>query len=177
MGRVWFWLLVAATLGIYLTMVIWSLPLIAQEAGGQQAFDLRPMGYTFDEAKAFLTALTPHGRSFYFDVQHRLDLLFPGLMAATLYFAIATLLPQRLGRWRYVIALPVLALAVFDWSENRAVAALLRAGPEGLTPEMVASASRWSVLKAISSTIAYSMLIVLLVWKGISWMRQRRGLA
>jgi len=177
MGRVSFWLLVAATLGIYLAMVTWSLPRIADEAGGLPPFDLRPTGYTFEEARAFLVALTPQGGEFYRTTQHALDLLFPGLLAATLYWAIVILLPARLGGWRFVLAVPVLLTAYFDWSENAAVDGLLTAGAQAITPEAVAAGSRLSIAKAASSTIAYLALIGLLVWHGYAWMRRSRARA
>lgn len=177
MKPVLFWLLVAATLGVYLSMVLWSLPVISTAAAGLAPFDLRPAGYTFEEAMAFLTALSPEGRDFYRTVQHRLDLVFPGLLAATILLAIAALLPGRLGRWRFVLPLPVVLAAAFDWAENADVGKMLAAGAEGVTPEMVAAASRWSVLKAGVSTVAYSGLLILLLWKGAAWLRRRRGRA
>ena len=175
MGRVLLWLLAAATLAVYLIMVAWTLPMISAGAGGLAPFDLRPTGYTFDEAKAFLSALTPDASAFYRDVQHRLDLFFPGLLGVTVYFAIAGLLPARLGRWRFVLPLPVALAALFDWAENAAVSRMLAAGAEGITPELVAEASRWSVLKAGASTIAYTALLALLVFKGVVWLRRRRA--
>jgi hypothetical protein len=175
MGRVLFWLLAAVTLAVYLTMVTWTLPTISAGAGGLAPFDLRPTGYTFDEAKAFLSALTPEANGLYRETQHRLDLFFPGLLAAMVYFAIAALLPARLGRWRFVLPLPVVLVALFDWAENAAVARMLVAGAEGITPELVGEASRWSVLKAGTSTIVYTALLALLVFRGVAWLRRRRA--
>ena len=173
MTRGLFWLLSAATMVLYLAMVLWSLPYIASEAGGLAAFDMRPIGYTFDDAHAFIAALSEEGSAFYRDVQHRLDLLFPGLMAVWLFFTIATLLPARLGYWRYAIAAPVILTAVFDWSENLAVAGMLAAGADGLTEEMVRTANGWSIAKATASTVAYTALLVLLIWKGVARRRRR----
>ena len=173
MKRGLFWTLATVTLAIYLTMVLWSLPYISAEAGGLAPFDMRPTGYSFDEARAFLAALTEEGNAFYRDVQHTLDLFFPGLMAATLFFAIATLLPKRLGRWRHAIAAPVVLTAVFDWSENLVVAGMLAAGASGITEDMVRTANGWSIAKATASTVAYTALLVLLIWKGVAWRRRR----
>jgi hypothetical protein len=167
------WLLSAATLALYLVMVLWSLPYIASEAGGLAAFDMRPVGYSFDEARAFLTALSDEGNAFYRDVQHQLDLYFPGLLAAWLFLTIATLLPKRLGGWRYVIAAPVFLTAVFDWSENQAVTEMLSVGAGNLTEELVARANMWTIAKATASTVAYVALLVLLIWKGAAWWRRR----
>lgn len=175
MRKAAFWLLAGATIAIYLVMVLWSLPYISAQAGGAVPFDMRPTGYTFDEARAFLAALSPEGNSFYRDVQHRLDLFFPGMLAATLYCAIAALLPARLKSWRYVLPLPTLLVAAFDWSENAAVARLLAAGADAITPEMVAEASRWSMLKAGASTVVYTVLLILLIWKAVIRFRRRAG--
>ncbi len=175
MVRVLFWLLAAATLAVYLAMVVWTLPAISAGAGGLAPFDLRPTGYTFDEAKAFLAALSPEAGALYRDVQHRLDLVFPGLLATTVYFAIAALLPKRLGRWRFLLPLPVALAAAFDWAENAAVSRMLVAGADGITPGMVAEASRWSVLKAAASTIAYTALLALLLRAGFRRLSRRRG--
>jgi hypothetical protein len=175
MKRGLFWLLAAVTVAIYLTMVFWSLPYIAAEAGGLAPFDMRPAGYSYVDAREFLAALSEDGTAFYRDVQHQLDLLFPGLMAATLFFAIVTLLPKRFEGWRYVVAAPVLLTAVFDWSENQAVGEMLAAGPDGLTENMAATANIWSIAKATASTVAYTALLVLLIWRGVAWWRRRSG--
>lgn len=176
MARVLFWLLAAATLGIYLAMVGWTLPTITAMSGGSPPFDLRPAGYGFEEARAFLAALGDDGIAFYRDVQHRLDLVFPGLLAATLWFALAALMPVRTVTGRLVLAAVVLPVAIFDWLENAGVATMLDAGAEGLTPHMVAVASRWTVAKSLTSTLAFSLLGILLARAGWrSWRGGRAG--
>jgi len=42
--RLTFWMIFAVMMGVYLVMVLWSLPLIMADAGGLPAFDLRPTG-------------------------------------------------------------------------------------------------------------------------------------
>ncbi|MBO6724665.1 MAG: hypothetical protein JJ911_03255 [Rhizobiaceae bacterium] len=173
MKRGLFWLLVAVTLANYAIMVAWSLPYIASEAGGLAPFDMRLSGYSFAEAQAFLAALSPAGNAFYQTTQHWLDLFFPGLMAATVFSAIAALLPPKFGHWRHLIAAPVILTAIFDWSENAAVGAMLDAGAESLTVELAEAANRWTIAKATVSTAAYSFLLVLLIWKGVARWRRR----
>ena len=164
--RLAFWLLFAVTLAVYATMLAWTLPAISATAGGLAPFDMRPSGYTFEEAKAFLTALSPAGTALYRNVQHRLDAAYPALLAATLFFAIAALSPRRWGGWRWVLALVAIPAALFDYLENAAVAGMLLAGADGLTSEMVATASRWTVWKSTASTIAMILLLVLLAARG-----------
>ncbi len=159
--RVAFWTLFAVTLVIYAVMVLWSLPKISAAAGGQPAFDMRPFGYSFDAAKSFLAAITPDGTVFYLNVQHRLDAAYPALLAATLFFAIRALVPARSGLVRSVIALVVIPGAVFDYLENGGVTAMLNAGAPGVTPELVARASLWTLLKSLFTTVAMLLMLAL----------------
>jgi hypothetical protein len=160
--RLSFWLLFAATLATYGAMLVWTLPAISAAAGGLAPFDMRPTGYSHDEARAFLMALSPEGKALYLDVQHKLDAAYPGLLAATLFFATAALAPKSWGLWRWVIALVAIPGAVFDYLENAAAAVMLLGGVDGLTEDTVAAASRWTTLKSWATTVAMTVLLVLL---------------
>jgi hypothetical protein len=160
-----FWLLFAVMLGDYLAMVLWSIPALSRDAGGLAVFDMRPGGYTFDEARAFLAALSPDGARFYANVQHRLDAAYPALLALTLGWAILRLAPARWGVWRYVLAATAIPGMVFDYLENADVAAMLKAGADGITPALVETASFHSRAKAAASTVSMTILLLLLaVW-------------
>lgn len=174
-ARLAFWFLAGATAVVWLFMVLLTLPYIQQQAGGLAPFDLRPLGYSFDEAKAFLTALSPQGKAYYLGPQHWLDLFFPGLVAATLYCALVVLLrPYVGGNGRFVAALAAF-VAVFDWLENSAVAAMLNAGPDGIAADAVAAASRWTVLKSATHTILLTATLLLAVVAGWRLWKQRRA--
>jgi hypothetical protein len=175
MQRLLFWALVALTLTTYAAMLTWSLPTLSAAAGGLAPFDMRPGGYGLAEAEAFLRALTPDGRHFYKTVQHRLDIAYPGLLALTLFLAIVGAAPRRFGLWRYALATPAIGVAVFDWFENAAVAGMLRAGVDGLTGAMVASASTWTVLKSGATTLTMTILVGLLFLKAGTALRRRIG--
>lgn len=172
--RVAFWLLFAATLCVYAIMLAWTLPAISAAAGGLAPFDMRPSGYSFDTAKAFLAALSPAGRNLYLNVQHRLDTAYPALLAATLFFAIWALAPERWGPLRWAIALVAIPGAAFDYLENAAVAVMLAAGADALTPDMVATASGWTVAKSTATSIAMTVLLALLAARGWRWLAARR---
>ncbi|MBX3532575.1 MAG: hypothetical protein KF849_18405 [Rhizobiaceae bacterium] len=174
-ARLAFWFLAGATIVVWLFMVLLTLPYIQQQAGGLAPFDLRPLGYSFDEAKAFLSALSPEGKAYYLGPQHWLDLFFPGLIAATLYCALVVLLrPYMGGSGRFVAAVAAL-VAIFDWLENSAVAAILNAGPDGVTADMVAAASRWTLLKSGVSTVVYTAVLVLAVIAGWRLWKRRQS--
>lgn len=168
-----FWLVVAVTLADYLVMVLWSIPRISGEASGLAVFDMRPGGYSFDEAKAFLAALSPEGAAFYANVQHRLDAAYPALLALTLGWSILRLAPAGWGVWRGLLAATAIPGMVFDYRENLDVAAMLRLGPGGVTPEMVETASLHSQIKAASTSISMAVLLILLAMWGYRRFRRR----
>jgi hypothetical protein len=167
-----FSILLIATLAVYATMLVWSLPVVSRAAEGLAPFDMRPGGYSFAEAQAFLSALTPDGAGFYRDVQQTLDTFYPALLAATLFFAIAGLAPAGIGGWRWLLALFAIPGSAFDYLENAAVARMLAAGPDGLTPELVESASRWTLLKSWFTTIAFALLAVLVIRRALARFRR-----
>jgi hypothetical protein len=171
-GRL-FWAVVVATLAVYAVMLGWSIPAISDAAGGRAVFDMLPAGYSYAEAQAFLAALSPEGADLYLRVQHRLDLIYPALLAISTGWAMVRLAPN--WRWRSALLLAPIPGMVFDYLENRAVAAMLSAGADGLTPEMVAQASRYSQLKAIFSTLSLGLLLVLiLAWTFRRWRARAR---
>ena len=172
-----FWVLFAVTLVLYGVIVGWSLPIVAADAGGKTPFDLRPAGYSFDEAKGFLTALSAEGKAFYLNVQQKLDTLYPALLSATLFFAIYLLAPARWGFWRWVLAAVAIPSAVFDYLENAAVAHMLGLGADQLTPDIVAVASHWTVSKSSASTVAMLVFLALLIGWAINRARTRRPAA
>jgi hypothetical protein len=170
-GRRLFWIIVAATLVVYFVMLAWSIPRLSAAAGGLAIFDMRPAGYDFAAAQAFLSALTPEGKAFYLGVQHRLDLAYPALLAIATSWAILIVAPPGWGRIRYLLILPAIAGMAFDYLENLAVTAMLQAGAEGVTPELVARASGFSRAKAAFSSLSLILLIVLLL---LRLLRRRR---
>jgi hypothetical protein len=171
-----FWILFVLAVAVYAVMVLWSLPMVAVDADGERllAFDLRPGGYTLAEAQTYVGGLSAAQTAFYLDVQHRLDLVYPPLLAATMALGTFLLAPAALGAGRWPLILPALAAGALDLLENAGVAGLLRAGAAGLTAESVAAASRWSMMKAQATTGAGLLLLALLVLWLVRRMQRRR---
>ncbi|MCP4237894.1 MAG: hypothetical protein GY770_30740 [Aestuariibacter sp.] len=138
-------------------------------------FDLRPRGYSFEEAVEFLARLSTDGNLFYLEVQQYLDFAYPTLLAATLGFAIYLLAPRRWGSLRLVLSFVAIPGAIFDYLENQAVAQMLRLNIEDVTSQLVETASRWTVLKSMSTTLAAVVLLIILLWW--AWQRFKMRLA
>lgn len=164
-----YWLLVVTTIAIYLAMLFWALPKInLREA---VPFDLRPTGYTFDEARNYLSSLDNDGRNFYLGIQQWLDTFFPAMLAVVLTGAFLTL---KNSAWGWLLSAFAFFGALFDYLENHAVGVMLRAWPDGVTREMADTASNWTVMKSVSDTVALTGLLVLLIIKGFRWWKTRR---
>lgn len=169
-----YWAVVAAAVTNYLIMVLWSLPLVSEMAGGKVPFDMRPSGYSFDDALLFLSAIDDTGRDFYLDTQHLLDLFYPTLFAITVAIPLVRFVPRH---WGLILAAIAIAAGVFDYLENGAVVVLLKTEPDLVTESMVSTASNWTLAKSISTTIASVALLIILFIKVIEWMKTRKAKA
>ena len=168
-----FWLSLGLMLAGVALIFLWSAPRI--EAGGLAPFDLRTRGYSFDEARAFLTALTPEGRAVYLGPQRFADTVFPigftGTMVCLVFWALKGL--SRPTAWA-ALALP-LAYFAADMAENAAVAGLLRTDPSDLSPEAVARASTITIWKSRLVDVAVATTAMALAARAVQALAGRRG--
>lgn len=168
--RVAGWVATAVTLALYIVMMTVTLPYLADAAGGLTVFDLRPWGYDFGTAHQIVANLGAGGRAYYENLQHVLDAFYPPFLAFTVSFWLV----MAAGRWRrrglplagFVLnALIGFAFvsAICDLTENLLVSRMLGAGPDGLTPDLVLAASRFTLAKSVTGTIAYVALLLLAI--------------
>jgi len=147
-----YWVLVAATAVVYVYLVFAVGAHLKVLAGGQEAFDLRLSGYAMTDVQAYMSAMAPETPDYYTQVVRRVDTAFPVMFTAVLSIAIWF---KTGGAQRAFVFLPI-AYGVFDLFENAAISAMLEAGPDGLTPEIVGVASRLTILKF--ATLGLAML-------------------
>jgi hypothetical protein len=149
------WLLPLACLASYGLLVLYLAPLLSAQTGGGVPFDLRPLGYSLGEARAYLAGFTPSGTALYLGPIRLNDTVFPILFTVTLC------LP--LGGRGQIWFLPALAYGISDLAENLAVARLLRVGPE-VQAEAVALASGFTQAKFLALTVAIVLALAAL-WR------------
>lgn len=167
MGWFWrcYWLLLVITLAIYATMLFWSLPYLTDAAGGLLPFDVRPTGYSPEEARSFLSALFISGsdaRDFYLGTQHWLDFFYPalsGILIAVTLFVFSNTWPKA---WQIMLVQLPLIGAGFDYAENAAVAGMLRGLPELPSDEIVIAASQLTQAKSALVSISLTIMLILL---------------
>lgn len=160
-----FWISFAAAVAVYLGMVLWTLPAISQAAGGLVPFDMRPGGYSGDEARLFLAQLSDDGRALYLGTQHLLDSIYPALLGLTLVLAMLLVYPGAAGKIGAVLAV---FAAGADYLENVAVTIILKVDLTLVSDAMVATASRWTLLKSGLSSVVFVALLLgvsRLVWR------------
>lgn len=165
-----FWCLLAVTIGVYATMLVWTLPAISAAAGGLTPFDMQPGGYDLPAAQGFLAALTEDGRALYLGAQHRLDAAYPALLAATLIWSLAWAFRWAPAWARIALAIPPVIGAAADYLENARVSGLLLA--EAVTADQVAAASQATIVKSSATTVA---MLCLLAGLGLVAIRRLLG--
>ena len=156
---------------LWAVMFFGTLPHLSRLAGGASPFDIRPMGYSYDEARAFLAAIGEQGRKYYAYPQLTLDMFYPPLYLVSRGLALWWLtLPGRFGaaalplRTRCaLIALPLMT-ASLDLIENSCIAMMLWAWPD-LARSVVQISSVATRVKIIAGALTeFSMAVLAAVW-------------
>jgi hypothetical protein len=162
-------------------MIFWTLAYLRRVAGGLAPFDLRPFGYTPEEARALLHALSDIGRSYYANIQLQLDTAYPALYALSRGLLLlwltapgrttdrAIALPARAA----LVLLPVLT-AGFDYLENDGIATMLAAGPQ-VGGDVVERASFWTSAKSLAGLITEATCLLLAAITVMRWRWRRRA--
>jgi len=159
-------LLVASGL-VWAMMFFGPLTHLSRLAGGVSPFDIRPMGYSYDEAYAFLNAIGEQGRRYYANRELVLDMFYPPLYATSRVLALWWLtMPGRLRdipmplSWRYaLIAVPII-MAGLDVAENGCIARMLRTWPD-LSHDLVHVSSFATRMKMIAGVLTELLMAVL----------------
>jgi hypothetical protein len=166
---------------LWSVMVFWTLAYLRRVAGGLEPFDLRPFGYTPEEARALLFALSSIGRNYYADVQLQLDTAYPAVYALSrgllLFWVTAPgrtaarplPLPARLA----LLILP-LATAWFDYFENEGIAAMLAAGPQA-GDEIIERTSFWTRAKSLAGLATELVCVILAAIAFVRWRHRRQS--
>lgn len=152
-----FWVIFAAMLVSWLSMNILTVPRIEETSGGLRLLDMRFTGYSFADVREFLAAIGDEGGALYLGTQFWLDMIFPPLLGAVLFLTYRWLFPGRPG---LIIGTVSLIYVVADYLENFAIAAMLRAGADGVTPEMAATANQWTLTKWGLAVLGLVMLLI-----------------
>jgi hypothetical protein len=162
-------------------MVFWTLAYLRRTAGGLEPFDLRPFGYTPEEARKLLYALSSIGRKYYADVQLQLDTAFPAVYA--LSRGLLLLWVTAPGRTaarplplpaRLVLLILPLATAWFDYFENEGIAAML-AADQRASDELIERTSFWTRAKSLAALATELVCVMLAAIAFVRWRHRQQS--
>jgi hypothetical protein len=176
------WLVAVLLVGngiMWAVMFFGTLAHLQRLAGGAAPFDIRPLGYSYAEARAFLEAIGSAGRAYYLNPELVLDSFYPPFYAVSRALALWWLtMPGRVRteavpaslRWT-LVAIPIV-MACLDGVENISIAKMIWTWPD-LSPDLVQLASlatRSKLLLGALTELAMAVLaaIAVLRWQWVS---------
>jgi len=162
---------------LWAVMFFGPLAHLTRLAGGLTPFDIRPRGYSYDEARAFLEAIGEQGRAYYASPELILDTFYPPLYAVSRGLALWWLtMPGRLReaplplKVRYaLIAVPIL-MASLDLVENGCIAVMLWTWPvlSHVLVEVSSLATRLKIMVgALTEALMGALAVIWLMRRGL----------
>lgn len=148
------------TLGLFGVLVYLSYGQLM--AGGQTVFDDQIAGYSVEQARPYLAALSEAQRQTYLGLFRWLDTGLPLFLALSLGLFIWREAGRVGAPLRSLMAASPLVYMVLDLIENALVADLLRAGPE-VADAAIRQASMVTVAKF--ATLGAAVLVALAAWR------------
>jgi hypothetical protein len=181
--RAWhLWVGLTAIVALDLSMLLVTVPRLAEFSGGLTMLDLRLGGYSATQAAAYIQALGADGRAYYAGAHFTVDTVFAVVEAAVLAMLIiwftrpratyAIPLPGAL-RW-FAVALP-LAAGGMDIRENLLVRALMSDAAAALDPALVQAASLATQAKWVLAAASILTVIALAAASALSAKRNARS--
>ncbi|PHO02986.1 hypothetical protein CSC82_13755 [Rhodobacteraceae bacterium 4F10] len=153
----------AVTLLMYSSLVatgVWHLVLGPDHL---PPFDLRVLGYTYFDARAYLSLLTPEQAALYVGTLRKMDTIFPLLMGLWIGMCLWGV-TRNLHPWsRLILLIAPASFTVMDLCENALIAEMVRSGPDALERDLVALASAYTMSKYVTLFVAFGLLLVMIV--------------
>ncbi len=144
---------------IYSIMLEVTIPHLVAESNGMAIFDMRPLGYSVEEAMRLIKQMSSSGIDYYRVVQLPLDFVYPVLLGA---FGAMSL--GYFSKWVRIYnvyyVLPVM-VTLFDYLENFGIYLMLSDLNSLL---IIRLASLCSVIKSLSTTILMCYLLGVTVY-------------
>ncbi len=152
-------LIAALTAATYVVLVWMQIFQVKPHAGGNLPLDLRLLGYTPDDARAFLQHLDPMGRMIYQNQVRWVDTVFPVLLAFVLG-RMTFLTSFQFHLWsRVVLLVPIAGYVVMDLCENALIQELLRAGMADFSQETALLASQFTTTKFVLLSVSIALVL------------------
>ena len=159
---------------VYAFMLIVTIPNTMVFSNGMKLLDMMPTGYDFNYVNELFNALGEIGREAYLYKQIPVDMIYPPLFGITYCLLLAYFLKKidRLNtKFFYLCLIPIIA-ALADYFENFGIIIMLKIYPE-LTETLVGITNIFSLIKSISTSAFFMILISVLVLLGIKYTKKK----
>ncbi len=163
------------TNSVYVFMLTVTIPKTMEFSNGMKLLDMMPMGYDLNYVSELFNSLGEIGREVYLTNQIPVDMVYPLLFGLTYCLLLAYFL-KKLNKLNtsfiYLCLIPIIA-GIADYLENFGIIAMLKNYPE-LTEVAVKTTSSFSLIKSISTSVFFIVLIVMLIILGIKFLKRNK---
>jgi len=156
------------TNAVYIFMLTVTIPKTMGFANGMKLLDMMPTGYDLSYVSKLFKALGEIGRATYLTNQLPVDMIYPLLFGLSYSLLLAYFLKKikiLIAPYTYLCLLPIFA-GTADYLENFGIITLLKTYPE-LKENIVYATNIFSVIKSVSTSIFFIVLIVVIIVLGI----------
>ena len=143
------------TAAICAVMNFYLIPLIEASAGGMKCFDMSVFGYSYEDAKLFISSLSAESMSVYLNRQLPLDFVYP--LAYCVFFCLCIV---KLSKKKLPVCLPVV-LAAFDYVENICTIIMLKNSDFSQSVALIARCA--TTAKTMLMYVVFIVIIALLI--------------
>jgi len=160
---------------VYTFMLTVTIPKTMEFSNGMKLLDMMPTGYDLNYVSELFTSLGENGRLTYLTNQIPVDMIYPllfGLSYCLLLGYFLKKLNKFYSPYTYLCLIPIIA-GIADYLENIGIIAMLNNYPE-LTEVAVKTTSSISLIKSISTSAFFTVLIVILIILGIKFMKRNK---
>lgn len=160
---------------VYTFMLTVTIPKTMEFSNGMKLLDMMPTGYDLNYVNELFTSIGENGRLIYLTNQIPVDMIYPvlfGLSYCLLLGYFLNKMNKLNSKYMYLCLLPIIA-SIADYLENFGIIAMLKNYPE-LTELAVKTTSSFSLIKSISTSAFFIVLIVTLIILGIKFMKRNK---
>ncbi|MCG2459572.1 hypothetical protein K8352_02285 [Flavobacteriaceae bacterium F89] len=160
---------------VYVLMLTVTIPYTMKFSNGMKLLDMMPTGYDSKYVYELFGSLGEKGRLIYLTNQIPVDMLYPLLFGLAYCLLLAYFL-KRLNRitspYIFLCLLPIIA-GTADYLENIGIIAMLKSYPD-LSTSFVKTINVFSIIKSISTSTVFMVLLVLVISLGFSAINRKK---
>ncbi|MBT8238352.1 MAG: hypothetical protein KJN65_06885 [Croceitalea sp.] len=160
---------------VYAFMLIVTIPKTMGFSNGMKLLDMMPTGYDLNYVNELFNSLGEIGRETYLTNQIPVDMIYPLLFGLTYSLLLAYFL-KKLNKlnspFTYLCLIPMFA-GIADYFEILGIITMLKSYPN-LTEISVKTTSTFSLIKSISTTAFFIILIIVFVILGLKTINEKR---